>query len=1047
LMSEQPRPDHQPDIQPDNEPVEFSNPSVEFDAYVEEVKQLIKDQKKSAALKAIAAAEKFLKDNANFFAVTDSIDLGDLHDEASALEDEPQTEPETEIGEEPLGGAEMEEDDSEKEQQPINEEAEPKAEEENSTPEQIIRSVREKVVNLRHEYDLDLLGDNPEEIAIERLREIAQEYYVEKRDVLPSNFASALVKKLREQRLFYLGQAEKKAQGGQEQPPQQPPPPEQPPKAEDDNDWPPKYLTELLELMALENPRIAAYETELRGLDYSVSQARINAIEADLNTNIDKIVHLQELVNIHVEHANERINSEQVNRLVALRNASRQAEDLLEKMRSLLKEIDKKKEEAEAKKETDQWNADVKLFVDEIEKVEAIDLNNIAPHSSAPGAHEKDDLEALKTNLENAYKAIDAAGYLDQTNYSHSSTTDAIEKLVGPTKLGGRYGEAVRRINEAIETAKSEVLKTDQIKKMDELWQMLEDNDKMRGTRGDNKVTDAVDAMKRIAKEHFNNEEERELLDISILLRDAVDEAGGSDWPALLAWADVTKAREAAGSFILMDHLRKFRHFGDFAIKDKLGVEHKINIKEVVDFLRNELFNGPFTRSRKHDADVQDEKDRHWNYAAKGNPTGNLVYDEHTNPNGVFTINQVLEREFPELAHFPDFIKLAMRRFVVVSEMRSDAYIPEYAMYQGSPVPGFDATASADASPMAAILYKAQSGASLPKYRVYSMVTRLPEKVSSITRYSLPIPSGLPSGFRSWMNKTFSPLKEKFSATEVVYERSIYAAMEPPNSTEREKKSSNKSVKNLETFVMVRNRMIADFSPYGIDYVQLHEDLKFQPTLWDWINGQWRGEKMKDVPTYYQFRTMQEEIREFDKFVDGDFGTIHSVDQLDTAMGQLVDRIKNFKGMWICLPKGERTFANTIQLMSVVYLKKIYNKYSALLGEGVPEGAPPSVRFRRENLKPKAKRFAEVAQKVLGSAATLPQEVYSKGDHPLQKVIEQLDGWHSIGRPWRLFFDDEREVRSHDLSRTFENMWGPEFKTIYDNWLREPTIEEQDPNK
>lgn len=124
MMSEQPRPDHQPDIQPDNEPVEFSNPSVEFDAYVEEVKQLIKDQKKSAALKAIAAAEKFLKDNANFFAVTDSIDLGDLHDEASALEDEPQTEPETEIGEEPLGGAEMEEDDSEKEQQPISEEDE-----------------------------------------------------------------------------------------------------------------------------------------------------------------------------------------------------------------------------------------------------------------------------------------------------------------------------------------------------------------------------------------------------------------------------------------------------------------------------------------------------------------------------------------------------------------------------------------------------------------------------------------------------------------------------------------------------------------------------------------------------------------------------------------------------------------------------------------------------------------------------------------------------------------------------------------------------------
>lgn len=62
-MTEQPRPDHQPDTQPDSESAEFSNPSAEFDAHLEEAGAAFDSGNISEARAAVEKAQEILDDN------------------------------------------------------------------------------------------------------------------------------------------------------------------------------------------------------------------------------------------------------------------------------------------------------------------------------------------------------------------------------------------------------------------------------------------------------------------------------------------------------------------------------------------------------------------------------------------------------------------------------------------------------------------------------------------------------------------------------------------------------------------------------------------------------------------------------------------------------------------------------------------------------------------------------------------------------------------------------------------------------------------------
>jgi len=127
----------------------------------------------------------------------------------------------------------------------------------------------------------------------------------------------------------------------------------------------------------------------------------------------------------------------------------------LELKQEQLQQKDKQNQETDSKNaETLDWETHTQPFSNAIEKVLAeIDLDDIYPHSLALGAKHQAEIEIYEQTIKNTRTIIEK--YLDISQYIHRpDVASKIERLVGKTGNEGRYGEAIKLLNEALRKAK-----------------------------------------------------------------------------------------------------------------------------------------------------------------------------------------------------------------------------------------------------------------------------------------------------------------------------------------------------------------------------------------------------------------------------------------------------------------------------------------------------------------------------------------------------------------------------------------------------------------
>ncbi len=558
--------------------------------------------------------------------------------------------------------------------------------------------------------------------------------------------------------------------------------------------------------------------------------------------------------------------------------------------------------------------------------------------------------------------------------------------------------------------------------RLNELWSLMQTNYKAQvNAEQVTEVTAAAKEMRQLAKDYLTPLE-LQVMEASFGLRDAANTFGGENSDIFLGWSDkmpAEKARIEARVLCDEDKLRLFRH-ASLRYEDAAGVEHKLDLNKI--FEKIELyFNGPYSY------DPSDPSKKH-NYAANGNP------DKKAQASGVPTIQQMIERDYPEILNYPDFIRQSIHNFIIVAEMRSKYYIWEYAGYKGSPIPGFDGGPSEAAAPVAAILYKAQSGGFLPKHRVIAALTRLPDPSDSgWSKYN---PDGGP--------RTLSLVSNKPDYVG----NYLTGAFGMPESTV----GRNKEPTNVETYIKVRSRLIADMMTKNPGFVTLRPDFQIIPTFYDWIRGKWEG---SSIPlgelTYHNFLKTEEALKAFEAYVDMDYRPPNSLESVDTVLGILVEKVRDFKlllpdaGFLTYAPGEKNILLDLTQLMMIIYLKRVYSTFRQL--KPVERRQRGVSRFLQKGaLSTTLKEFAEICAPVILSQATLPDSVKDQGSFPLREVLGQLEHAGHIevgmGKNWIGFFEDNSEVAEEKRYREDEKKQNPPFRTTYQNWMRDPTVTE-----
>lgn len=409
-------------------------------------------------------------------------------------------------------------------------------------------------------------------------------------------------------------------------------------------------------------------------------------------------------------------------------------------------------------------------------------------------------IQEIETNLDNGFIETDHADQLLKELLARNLSAPLAEKtaaLAALTSLRDKIRtaytpgkEATREVISSRETA---------VLRMSELWDLMQNNFyALVNASQITEVTQAAKEMREISK--FLTPSEQKLMEACFKLRDAAYDQGGEDASTFLAWSTSRPAAEArVKARILCDEdSQKLFLTTTVAFTDSSGVEHKIEMPSVFQKIE-EYFNGPYSY------DPSNPSLQH-NYAAFGNP------DKDQKEDGIPTIEELVQRDFPEFKFFPDIFLESIHNFIIVSEMRSKFYIWEYAGYQGSPIPGFDGSPAEDASPLAASLYKAQSGSAFPKHRIIAVVTRFPDP--SDPRWGEYNANGGPQTYN------FSAGKPDYIGT---YHTSSFGMQESTV-------GRNKVPQNIKTWAAVRNRMIADMTAKSLGWVRLRPDLKLKPT-------------------------------------------------------------------------------------------------------------------------------------------------------------------------------------------------------------------------
>lgn len=677
---------------------------------------------------------------------------------------------------------------------------------------------------------------------------------------------------------------------------------------------------------------------------------------------------------------------------------------------------------------------------------------NIAPHSRNPGALTTADLQGAVNDLTALRDRARAANLLDRSRFGQR-TAEEVLRLVGDDENSGRYGEAQEHLRKAIELSNQEPKEIAARKEIDRLWKIIFSNYQAAINGPESQVTKAA---QEILEKHaqYLSDKERKMIEITFKLRDAMFVGSGRDASRHLAWESNKEARQTVMKYdVTMEDLRTILNYGRLSYEDASGTVHAVDLTAVFDTIHDEYFAGPFEYA----------PGKFWDYAGQGNPTTKTR--EETNP-PVPTIMELVEQDFPEIKQFPAFVKDTVFFMLFIAEPRMDQFITRYLCYQGSPIPGFDAEDADSAAPLAGVGYKAQSGGSFPVHRLLAMITRFPESLNGYADgekvlHDKYLGEGADAGawrkFMATWNKYLTAMNPYFNSVEV------HEVTYP----------DNKKPHNMDILISVRNRFLYENFPAGFPYVQAHPDMKIRPTLWDIAKGKWRG---ADIPvmSYFDYTTLSENVRAFENYVDAEFKQIHSEHEVDTAVSGLVDSIKVFKALIFYLEdiesadrkRREARAADTgmdpepskklnqlvsiVQLMSLVYLKRLYVKYKESEEKKFQESKRGEQKYSKERFKTTLSKFSTIVLHVLMEAGTLPGPILTGGDFPLQPILERMQGKTGFGlalNKWSVIFEDDEFVESGKAKRKFETFWPTEFTHIYESWMREPKLKDKDPNE
>lgn len=675
------------------------------------------------------------------------------------------------------------------------------------------------------------------------------------------------------------------------------------------------------------------------------------------------------------------------------------------------------------------------------EYITAVD-DIMAGFEATPQVYDKDVALELIESLKAAFTG-DGFGPSDLTAFRRH-TIDMERKIKEKEFIGTR--EEVRR--------KQRV-------QIDELWKAMSKSfEAHTNSSTDNIAVQNAKRMRALAKECLSDQEQ-ELMELAFMFRDAAFKAAGADSERYLAWSNKRPATEARaivlGTLLSMDPHRRIWGFielqshimgsrpGDVLVKRTDGTTSTINLNDIATKIRKRYFNGPYSYSANGETVA-------WNYAADGNPTSN---ERTAGGNSYLKIRDHLTRDFPDLVNLPVYVLDTLaENAIICSEMRIDAYIPEYAGYNGSPIPGFDGTSAEQASPIAACLYKAQASGNFPYHRAMFMVARLPSATEvASTDYN----PGLNP------NKELNVDKSANGSTkpEAIREWN-YPGEEDEGTFNEAIFSRSRAPENVRALLWVRDRLAMTLGSETIPKVQLRGDLKIQPTLWNWISRQWEGSStpLGDI-TYMDFFEVQAAITAFEDFVDKDYQPPNSIDDITPFVKELGFRIRDVKMLFASdrntkepamLVDDESVLLRIIQRMTLIYIKKLYFKYCEL-----ESGGGLSLKNKiKERGATRLQIFASMVLEGLEEAKTISSQVLVGDDKfPLSKefaplpIIKMCAGSNQAtaviksvfdqntrsAQRWIYFFEDQSWVASVAKSFRDRSLKHPKEADLFKRWV------------
>lgn len=694
------------------------------------------------------------------------------------------------------------------------------------------------------------------------------------------------------------------------------------------------------------------------------------------------------------------------------------------------------------------WEATVQPLKDAIRNIQSLDENKARRSYMGADKLQPDQLRKMRDDFVILFDSLVVSKKLDfhAPDYENKPKIQReIDKLVGEDGSAGAVKEAKDKIQELLNFSEGKEVRMAR-EKIDEHWEKIMSLwTALVNNPTENRVSDSVDTIRELLK--YLTPEERQIFEWGIKMRDAVNAASGPEAFRHLGWyPNFRESRSKARVYVDAQELRDFRHMDtDISYFHEDGKQRSINVTTLINKIADDYLVNDYryldSQKVKHakeknkanssyDATTDPENFSEYNYAQFGNP------DDATLSNGVPKIQDRLKQDFPDLKDFPGFILDTIVHFVILSELRTDRFVRRYAKYKGSPVPGFDAGSIEDFAPMATIMYKAQSGGSLPSHRSFALVAKLPD---SIPGNNYEIQNDGKSKPDDHGGKSGGDLVSKANAFKGKIVRNIGVKEVVP--------ADVRALHNLRTFAMVRDEMLYEFAPLGFEFVRMQPDLKIMPSFWDWTEGKW-GDMELGAITYNDFNEITKAFHEFEEFIDK-VPTLSQPTEVDTLVGNLVDKIKNFKAIFMLLNRNpdskpaanKNVFVDTVQLLALVYLKRLFEQYQKMYKEHkVHKGILESFKGSRE-------LFLEIAIKIIEEAKTLPSDVSQKGDYPLLHVLEDANGgFLNKFKKWAMFFDDSA-VSSEDPLLNLQRNLGAEFVVTYQNWLRDPSVAEKDPNK